>query len=56
MGTDFLQHAVDVEVTVRNGTLDVGVFAPEELLNLRDGEKLVDEIRLGLEGLVNEMA
>ncbi|KAF2687160.1 nonribosomal peptide synthetase 2 [Lentithecium fluviatile CBS 122367] len=48
-------HAIDVEATIRNGALDVGVFAPEEVLNLWDGEKLVDDIRLGLEGLVNDV-
>ena len=45
------QHAVDIEATIRNGKLDVGVFAPTDMLSLEDGEKLVEDLRLELEGL-----
>ncbi|KAF2852767.1 nonribosomal peptide synthetase-like protein 2 [Plenodomus tracheiphilus IPT5] len=38
-------HAIDVEATVRNGALDVGVFAPTEMLSLENGEKLVEDLK-----------
>lgn len=48
----YIQHAIDVEVTHRNGALDVGVFAPEAMLNLKHGEELVQDIKRELEGLI----
>ncbi|KAF2658030.1 hypothetical protein K491DRAFT_593966 [Lophiostoma macrostomum CBS 122681] len=42
-------HSIDVEATVRNGALDVGVFAPETMLGLEDAERLVNDIKLGFE-------
>ncbi|KAJ8117348.1 hypothetical protein OPT61_g1437 [Boeremia exigua] len=47
-------HAIDVEATVRNGSLDVGVFAPTSMLSLEDGEKLIKELVLELEGMGQE--
>ncbi|KAF2281534.1 nonribosomal peptide synthetase-like protein 2 [Westerdykella ornata] len=47
-------HAVDVEVTVRNGALDVGVFAPEEMLGLRSAEELVEGLRREIVTLLEE--
>lgn len=38
------QHAIDVEATVRHGALDVGIFAPEEMLDLSAGTKLLEEL------------
>jgi hypothetical protein len=46
------QHAVDVEATIHDGALDVGVFAPTEMLGLQDAEDLVRNVKLELEGLV----
>lgn len=37
-------HAIDVEATVRNGTLDVGVFAPVAMLSLEAGETLLRDV------------
>lgn len=45
------QPAVDVEATIRNGMLAVGVFAPGDMLSLEEGEKLIEELRVGLEAL-----
>ncbi|KAF2027405.1 hypothetical protein EK21DRAFT_72050 [Setomelanomma holmii] len=42
-------HAVDVEVAIRNGSLDIGVFAPAEMLGLTEGEKLTGELKEHLE-------
>ncbi|EOA83000.1 uncharacterized protein SETTUDRAFT_141443 [Exserohilum turcica Et28A] len=35
-------HAIDVEATVRHGKLDIGVFAPGEMLGLERAEHLVE--------------
>lgn len=37
-----MQHAIDVEATVRHGKLDIGVFAPGEMLGLERAEHLVE--------------
>jgi hypothetical protein len=39
------QHAVDVEATVRNGALDVGIFAPTSMVSLEEGERLLEDMR-----------
>ncbi|KAE8860176.1 hypothetical protein PTNB73_07786 [Pyrenophora teres f. teres] len=45
-------HAVDIEATVRNnGRLDIGVFAPMEMLSLDEGEQLVRNLAKELEEL-----
>ncbi|KAI4959789.1 NRPS [Alternaria arbusti] len=44
-------HAIDIEATIRNGALDVGVFAPTAMLSLHDGEELIKELRRQLETL-----
>ncbi|KAL1610378.1 NRPS [Paraconiothyrium brasiliense] len=41
-------HALDIEATIRNGALDVGVFAPENMMNLKAGERLIEDIRVEL--------
>jgi amino acid adenylation domain-containing protein len=46
------KHAIDVEATIRDGKLDVGVFAPEEMLGLQDAEGLVEEMGRTLGGLM----
>ncbi|KAF2262666.1 hypothetical protein CC78DRAFT_545695 [Lojkania enalia] len=43
--------SIDVEATVRKGALDVGVFAPSEVLELGSAEKLIGDLKRGLEGL-----
>ncbi|KAF3036183.1 nrps [Didymella heteroderae] len=47
-------HAVDVEATVRDGKLDVGIFAPTSMMSLEEGERLIEELRIELEGLSKE--
>ncbi|PVI01410.1 hypothetical protein DM02DRAFT_525045 [Periconia macrospinosa] len=46
-------HSLDVEVTVCGDSLDVGLFVPEEMIPLRDAERLMHNIKVGIEGLVN---
>jgi hypothetical protein len=36
---------------VRNGALDVGIFAPVEIIGLEVGEKLLGDLKKGLEGV-----
>jgi hypothetical protein len=45
------QHAVDVEATVLNGALNVGVFAPGGMLDVEGAGKLLQDVREGLEGV-----
>jgi hypothetical protein len=40
-----------VEVTVRHGALDVGVFAPVEMLDLVGGNRLIEDLKVELEGI-----
>ncbi|EUC45908.1 hypothetical protein COCMIDRAFT_94185 [Bipolaris oryzae ATCC 44560] len=44
-------HAIDVEATVREGYLDVGIFAPGEMISLEQGEELVEGLKSEVEGL-----
>ncbi|KAL5115064.1 hypothetical protein ACEQ8H_007039 [Pleosporales sp. CAS-2024a] len=44
-------HAIDMEATVRNGALDVGIFAPAEMLSLDDGNQLLVELKTALSRL-----
>ncbi|KAF2632433.1 nonribosomal peptide synthetase-like protein 2 [Macroventuria anomochaeta] len=44
-------HAIDVEATVRNGKLDVGVFALTGMLSLEDGENLIENLKSELNDL-----
>ncbi|KAF1837015.1 hypothetical protein BDW02DRAFT_186271 [Decorospora gaudefroyi] len=45
-------NAIDVEATIRDGALEVGVFASTEMLGLRDGERLVEDIRKEIMGVL----
>ena len=45
------QHGVDIEATIKDGNLAVGVFAPTSLLTLEDGKRLVDHLRAQIETL-----
>ncbi|KAH4000016.1 hypothetical protein HBI70_027010 [Parastagonospora nodorum] len=44
-------HAIDIEATVRNGMLDVGVFAPVEMLDLAASNKLLEGLKAELGGM-----
>ncbi|KAJ9649489.1 hypothetical protein H2199_000264 [Coniosporium tulheliwenetii] len=41
---DVYLHSLDIEATVRHGALDVGVFAPVEMLDLEHAEELVQDL------------
>ncbi|KAH7139354.1 hypothetical protein B0J11DRAFT_423738 [Dendryphion nanum] len=44
-------YAIDVEATMRNGALDVGIFAPGEMVDLEQAERMVGDLRKELEAL-----
>ncbi|KAH7548793.1 hypothetical protein BM1_10818 [Bipolaris maydis] len=44
-------HAIDIEATVREGYLDVGIFAPGDMISLEQGEQLMDGLKGEVEGL-----
>lgn len=44
-------HAIDVEASIRNGALDVGVFAPTAMMSLGEGERMVEDLKRELEGV-----
>jgi hypothetical protein len=47
-----VQHAIDVEMTVTDqGELDFGLFAPQDMLTLEDGQRLVRSVKEELEKL-----
>lgn len=45
------QFALDIEATIRDGALDVGIFAPEEMLVLGEADSLVGRMKEALGGL-----
>lgn len=50
--TQFLQHSVDLEATITpSGTLDVGFFSPEDMVNLQAAENALQALRQELEEL-----
>ncbi|KAK3651323.1 hypothetical protein LTR56_005780 [Elasticomyces elasticus] len=51
---DVYPYSVDLEATVTHGALDVGLFAPDEMLGLENGEKVLEELRDMLAGLARE--
>ena len=50
----YAQHAVDIEATIQHGALDVGIFAPEDMLDLQQGEEMMKKFKLILDGLVSD--
>jgi hypothetical protein len=48
---DFSQHAIDIEATVRNDCIDVGIFGPSSILSLEAGEQRLKAIKEKLQGL-----
>jgi hypothetical protein len=42
------QHAIDIEATLQNGVLDIGIFAPVEMLDLSAGNRLLEDLKVEL--------
>ncbi|KAK3620615.1 hypothetical protein LTR22_025516 [Elasticomyces elasticus] len=51
---DVYLYSVDLEATVTHGALDVGLFAPEEMLDLERGERVLKQLQAMLAGLERE--
>jgi hypothetical protein len=52
------QPSIDIEASIRNGSLDVGIFAPVDILNDQGAVRVLEELQsllLGIgEGRINE--
>ena len=48
------QHSIDIEMTVADGKLGVGIFCPEEMLGLEKAEEALQELKSTLEKLVGK--
>ncbi|KAF2500520.1 nonribosomal peptide synthetase-like protein 2 [Lophium mytilinum] len=46
-------HTIDVEATIRNGALDVGVFCPVELLGMEGAGKVIEDLKRELMSLLS---
>ncbi|KAF2457979.1 hypothetical protein BDY21DRAFT_20445 [Lineolata rhizophorae] len=44
-------QSIDIEAAVRDSALDIGVFAPAEMLGLSGAEQVVEDLKTGLAGL-----
>ncbi|KAF1999998.1 hypothetical protein P154DRAFT_522786, partial [Amniculicola lignicola CBS 123094] len=44
-------HSIDVEATIRDGALDVGIFAPTSMLSLEAAQRLMEGLKAELEAL-----
>jgi hypothetical protein len=52
MITDFSQHSVDLEVTVTDGRMNMGIFCAEAMLGLREAQGVLEDVRKALEELM----
>ena len=50
----FLQHSVDIEMTMTEGKLDVGLFAPVEMVSLQEADGVLTGLKEALEKVVQE--
>ncbi|KAK6441335.1 NRPS protein [Oleoguttula sp. CCFEE 5521] len=50
--TDFSQHSLDIEASVRDGALHMGIFCPDALLDLEEAQAFVGGVRESLHGLI----
>ncbi len=48
-----VQPSLDVEATIREGFLDIGVFCPENILGLREAGDLINGISKTLEAILD---
>ncbi|KAF1842551.1 uncharacterized protein K460DRAFT_187670 [Cucurbitaria berberidis CBS 394.84] len=46
--SDAYLYAINIEAAVRNGSLDIGVFTPTNLLSLEQGKSLLEELKYAL--------
>ena len=46
--------SLDIEFSVRNRGLDVGIFAPSNLVTLSEASKLLDDLQTDISSLCHE--
>jgi hypothetical protein len=51
---DTSQHSIDIEMTVTDGGLDIGLFCPESMVSLEQGEEALTEFKALLEKVVGK--
>ncbi|KAK4992458.1 hypothetical protein LTR66_006271 [Elasticomyces elasticus] len=51
LAKDAYLYSIDVEAAIRDGALDIGVFCPEEMLDLEDVQRVIVELRDILNGV-----
>jgi hypothetical protein len=51
---DTSQHSIDIEMTVTDGKLDVGLFCPESMVSLERAEEALTEFKALLEKVVGK--
>ena len=51
---NFWQHSVDIEMTITDGKLDVGLFCPEDMIDLEQANEALEEFRRVLEKLAGK--
>jgi len=52
MLTDLLQRSLDIEATVADGELGIGVFGWEDMMDVEQAEGLIEELKIEIEGVL----
>jgi amino acid adenylation domain-containing protein len=52
MITNFSQRSLDIEATVADGALGIGVFGWEDMMDVEQAEGLIEELKIEIEGVL----
>jgi amino acid adenylation domain-containing protein len=52
MCTDLSQRSLDIEATVADGALGIGVFGWEDMMDVEQAEGLIEELKIEIEGVL----
>jgi amino acid adenylation domain-containing protein len=52
MVTNFSQRSLDIEATVADGALGIGVFGWEDMMDVEQAEGLIEELKIEIEGVL----
>lgn len=50
--TDFSQRSLDIEATVADGALGIGVFGWEDMMDVEQAEGLIEELKIEIQGVL----
>jgi hypothetical protein len=50
--TNFSQRSLDIEATVADGALGIGVFGWEDMMDVEQAEGLIEELKIEIEGVL----